>query len=214
MKNKKKTKTQKIKKIIIKKIKKMAKVTRIKGKEKKRQIEIESKEEEKLEKEKKDLPFVNKCHILTNPFIIVIGIENYNQNKSNFHWQNLFGVKQDVLQMSHLFYNIYNYQSISISYNINDKTDAKDIQSFNIKILKYKKNCVLEKECDIILDNKQKFHDYLIKMRSKIDLNEKNDGLIIFYSGHGVKDNIILGNGDRYKISNIISIFMEKIALI
>ena len=41
------------------------------------------------------------------------------------------------------------------------------------------------------MNSKKAFEDYLVKIRSKIDVNEANDGLIFYYSGHGKKDNII-----------------------
>ena len=45
------------------------------------------------------------------------------------------------------------------------------------------------------------------KIRSIIDLNEKNDGLIFYYSGHGQNRRIILSNGKSVLIENIIDIF-------
>ena len=41
-------------------------------------------------------------------------------------------------------------------------------------------------------------------------MNKCNDGLIFYYSGHGVRNGIILGDGKVYKTRNIIEVFNGK----
>ena len=60
-----------------------------------------------------------------------------------------------------------------------------------------------------ILKDAKSFQDYLKqKIRGIIDVNAENDGLIFYYSGHGEKDVIILGNDEKCAIKqNIMNIF-------
>ena len=58
--------------------------------------------------------------------------------------------------------------------------------------------------------NDQAFNDFLVEIRSKINLSKTNDGLIFDYSGHGIKNAIILSNGQSYLIKRINNIFNNK----
>ena len=49
-----------------------------------------------------------------------------------------------------------------------------------------------------------------MNIRARMNVNKCSDGLIFYYCGDGVKDNIILSNGQRYKISDIFKKFNGK----
>ena len=60
------------------------------------------------------------------------------------------------------------------------------------------------------MGDKQSFQDYLKRIRGKIEDKESNDGLIFYYSGHGIKDKIVLSNGSYFEIQNIVDTFDGK----
>ena len=127
---------------------------------------------------------VRNSQTLTNPYVIITGIENYLAAKPSGFWLNLPGVGVDVKNMIHLWKDIYKYQNTSVLFK-NAKNSKNETR----------------------MDSSQSFSDFLVDIRAQINVNKCNDGLIFYYSGHGVKDGIILANGEKYKISNIIKIF-------
>ena len=154
-----------------------------------------------------------KC-ILRNPFVIVIGIQNYGKTS----YATLDGIEWDVYRMAHLWHGIYKYNDISIIFcsNSKDKNSAKNIASNKCifsKLEQYKQyfNYPLGENDIDLMKNKQTFRDYLLKIRSEIERNERNDGLVLYYSGHGIKDGIkdciILSNGKPFPIRQIINVF-------
>ena len=154
--------------------------------------------------------------ILQNPYVVIIGIDDYNSNY-NEKLPNLPGVKQDIYKMAYLWNKIYGYKNVSIGCNYSSKDNSgnnnvsEEKSSRKDKEIEHK----LEQEFgNIINQNKVNnginFGDYLVKIRSGIDFLEKNDGLIFYYSGHGIKNKIILANGKRYWIKDIISTFDGK----
>ena len=122
---------------------------------------------------------------LQNPFVIVVGIENYSQS----HFDNLDGVAWDIKNMIKLWSKVYHYCDIETLSNSNKNKNEKG---------------------DKILKDRQEFEDYLRIIRGKIDANKRNDGLLFIYSGHGIKDAIILANGIKFKLCKIFEIFNGK----
>ena len=150
----------------------------------------------------------NKSHKLTNPYIIIIGIEKYTATDK---WLcNLDGVKQDVLNMIGLWRDIYGYKNMSVICSFND-TDKQGNMIIDKIVQKYGHYFPQKKTSDEILSDKKAFEDYLIKIRGKIEFKEENDGLILCYSGHGKLGNIILSNGKSCPIKEcIIDVFNGK----
>ena len=145
---------------------------------------------------------------VTNPFVILVGIENYEKSKQ---YESLDGVKYDINRMIHLWNDIYHYHNISLAFlpniNTNLNNNCNDIIN---KLDKYKQylNFPIKKTLsEKILCDKQSFSDYLTTIVSFINLNQENDGLIFYYSGHGAKDSIILSNGESFPIRSIIDKF-------
>ena len=141
---------------------------------------------------------------LINPYVIISAIENYSQSKPNGMWQNLEGVKIDVKNMIHLWNDIYNYKNVSIAFKntVDEKENNNNYNNNN--------NKNNNKNNNNAMNNGETFEDFLVESRAKINVNKCNDGLIFYYSGHGVKNHIILANGKKYKISDIIEIFNGK----
>lgn len=122
---------------------------------------------------------------MTNPFVVLLGIEDY--SKAVPKQINLPGVNVDITKMSNLWSNIYHYQDIQVAFHSKNGKNKND-----------------QGKC---LDSKEQFSDWLTEIRTKIEFYKRNDGLILYYSGHGVKDNIILSNGKKFLIENILKIF-------
>lgn len=140
--------------------------------------------------------------------MVLIGIENYDKTQKTY--PSLDGVKRDIYRMVQLWNDIYKYNSISTVYvpnseTIEDKTSKNTLE----KLAKYKqyRNTPSKNTSSEIVANKESFDRYLVKIRSIIDLNEENDGLIFYFSGHGIKDKIILSDGKSYPIRSIIDHF-------
>ena len=156
----------------------------------------------------------NKYQTIKNPFVIIVGVADYDQAPDN--WKSLDGVKQDVLRMVHVWKDIYGYNDISIVFKPNnDNNSNNNNKNNNIlqKLDKYKQHFnypYKKKDSNTILSDKQSFQDYLVRIRGKIEDSESNDGLIFYYSGHGIKDKIILSNGKSFSIRQIIDIFDGK----
>ena len=147
-----------------------------------------------------------KSQCMTNPFVILIGIEDYTKAQE---YQSLDGVKQDIYRMIHLWCDIYGYKNISmvfISSNNNKKAVIKKLDQYKAFLNFPLKNI---SSMDILSD-RQSFGDYLARIRSFIDYKDENDGIIFYYSGHGVKDKIILSNGKPFAIQEIINTFDGK----
>ena len=87
--------------------------------------------------------------------------------------------------------------------NVEKKDDKGDEIVQNIS-KNYKEYFPKNQKSSQILSNKGTCEDYLIKIRSIIDVNGKSDGLILYYSGHGVKNGIILANGESCSIKQSI----------
>ena len=135
---------------------------------------------------------------LTNPYVIIAAIEDYSQSKPNGMWKNLHGVNVDVKNMIHLWNDIYNYKTVSVAFkNTNDEEKQNNNNNNNNNNING-------------MNSSETFGDFLVDIRAKINVNKCNDGLIFYWSGHGVKNGIILANGKQYKISNIIEIFNGK----
>ena len=137
---------------------------------------------------------------LKNPFVIIIGIENYD-NVEN--WPILDGVSHDIKQMSHLWSKIFLYHNVEIISNAKDYANSSNYNKnkmHNININNGKE----------ILKNRQSLVDCLREMRSTINHNKSNDGLILCYSGHGTKTSIVLPNGHPVRLTDIYSIFDGK----
>ena len=133
---------------------------------------------------------------LSNPYVAVCGIENYSQSKPDGIWPNLAGVGVDVQSMASLWKTVYNYKNVCIAF---ESSDEKGQETQNNQISNTN-----------AMTNEQDFHDFLVDIRVQIDSKKCNDGLIFYYSGHGAKDAIILQDGDKYKIPNIIEVFNGK----
>ena len=142
-----------------------------------------------------------KNYVLRNPFVIVIGIENYGKTS----YVTLDGIGWDVYRMAHLWHDIYKYNDMSLVFRSSSEND----NTIGDKLGKYKKyfNYPIKAHDSDIMKEKQTFRDYLVKIRSEIERNERNDGLVLYYSGHGIKDCIILSNGKSFPIQEIINIF-------
>ena len=146
--------------------------------------------------------------LVSNPYVIIVGIENY----ANGGWSSLVGVKKDVYNMAKLWNKSYNYNSMSIVCNFNSNKD-QEIESQTVKNAlnkEFGKYVLANADCHRILNDKNEFQDYLLKIRAKIDTDQINDGLLFVYSGHGIKNAIVLGNGESYKILNIVNMFNNE----
>ena len=101
-----------------------------------------------------------------------------------------------------------------------DNTDHKDKQKSNrcLKLtitfteIKRTNNINVEtvESSSKILGNGTKFKNYLKnKVVSRINLDEKGniDGLIVCFSGHGIKDKMILSNGEEFEFRSLFDIF-------
>ena len=138
---------------------------------------------------------LNKSQKMTNPFVIVIGIEDYSDARNKYYkdYHDLNGVSIDVNRMKNLWHNIYNYQNIQVAFagckdNGNENGDA--------------------------LSNEVSFNKFLINIRNKqIEMNDSIDGLIFYYSGHGLKNRIILQNGKSLYLKKFIKYLIVKIVL-
>ena len=149
--------------------------------------------------------FANQeAQIISKPHVVVIGIEDYEIGNG---LESLIGVKQDVCRMLKLWNKVYKYKDISTVYSLNMQEEC-DEQVFNMLQKEYIQ--YLPDNREKVLTSSQNFYDYLALIRSKIDINRKNDSLIFYFSGHGVKDAIILGNGEKFAIKQIISMFNGK----
>ena len=109
---------------------------------------------------------------LTNPCVVLCGVEDYSLSKDASTWPNLNGVKVDVRNMIKLWKFMYNYQNTFVSFK---KTGPKT-DDINDNINNGDK-----------MNNKMAFSDFLVFIRATINVNQCNDGLIFYYSGHGVK---------------------------
>ena len=177
-----------------------------KGKEKQPKKLQEKQQEKQQEKEKTK----NIGQTIKNPFVVIVGSEDYNASE----YESLDGVKHDVLRMVRLWKDIYGYNDISIVFNPNNESDKNKSKDILEKLERYKEhfNYPYKKKTDSsrILENEQSFQDYLVKIRSKIEDNESNDSLIFYYSGHGIKDKIVLSNGKPFAIRRIVDTFDGK----
>ena len=110
--------------------------------------------------------------------------------------------------MVHLWYDIYKYKDISIvllpNNNNNNNNNTIDKIASKLELAKSKEYFKNSKD---ILSNRASLKRYLEKIRGIININETNDGLILYYSGHGNKDGIILPNGDIYTTQHIMKVF-------
>ena len=165
--------------------------------------------------------FANKHQKIKNPYVLAIGIEKYNDTAKLRGYSSLRGVKHDVSKMIHLWNEIYGYDNIGIVFapNVTSLHDC-DTDSDTDTVGNNSNNCnVIEKldeymgqehtysAGDEILCDRQKFSDNLIRIRGIINQNFKIDGLIFYYSGHGIDNKIILSNGHSFPIREILSLY-------
>lgn len=121
---------------------------------------------------------------LRNPYVIIIGITDYSNSKPKGRWSSLYGVDEDVKLMIKLWSNIYGYQDIHII------SDTKDNN----------------KNSDATMGKQQLMHT-LVHIRAKINVNQSNDGLILYYSGHGTKNRVVLSDGQKVSTQYIKQVF-------
>ena len=156
--------------------------------------------------------------MLSNPYIILNGISDYSKSKPPGKWQNLGGVIVDVKSMITLWSGIYGYNDMSVSLpNYTQQTRAQNNDSNeNNENKENKENKENEQEKDYgdsvmyaptAMANRESYNDFLVSIRATIDSSKCNDGLIYYYSGHGVKNGIILEDGKRFPIKQIFQIF-------
>ena len=185
-------------------------------------IPNENKKENKIKKQNvkeetlESLLSSQDSQTLSNPYIIISGIEDYSQSKPKGMWPDLNGVSVDVKNMINLWYNTYNYKNISVAFNNCEKKEASHNENQGIHTnnkLDYNftniGNLKIENS-KISMSNIETYNDFLVNIRATINFKNCNDGLIFYYSGHGVKNAIILSNGVQYKIRDIIEIFNNK----
>ena len=137
---------------------------------------------------------------IRNPYIIVNGISDYSKSQ-NKKWPNLKGVIVDIKNMINLWNGIYGYKNMSISLPTSNHNDDKNENE--------KKNDSVSYD-PTAMANKENYNDFLVGIRTKIDSNKYYDGLIYYYSGHGIKNNIILENGQQFRIKQIYQTFNGK----
>ena len=152
------------------------------------------------------------CQTIRNAFVIMIGICDYSnarKKEKTKHLHDLDGVFFDVQNMYYLWNNIYCYNknkgSIKIIANCNDSKQSQP-KSDNVIISNY-----FEAESNTILNDKQELLDLLLEYCSIINVAKCHDSLIFIYSGHGLKDKIILANGDLVELEEIYDAFNGKI---
>ena len=126
---------------------------------------------------------------MTNPFVIIIGIEDYSDARNKYHkqWQDLHGVSIDVNRMKNLWSYVYNYKNVHMAFagSKNGNNENGDV-----------------------LSNEASFNKFLIHIRNtQIEMNNKIDGLIFYYSGHGSENRIILKDGKSFRLKRIYQIF-------
>ena len=124
---------------------------------------------------------------MRNPYVILVGIEDYSdaREKYNRKWRDLNGVSIDINRMKKLWSNTYNYKNIKIALAGTKESDHGDA-----------------------LSDEASFNRFLINIRNKqMETNNKIDGLIFYYSGHGLENRIILKNGKSFWLKKIYKIF-------
>ena len=126
---------------------------------------------------------------LTNPYIILVGIEKVSSNK----WSDLRGIGIDLENMYRLWHDIYNYHSIAVAYCGNTSKKMAQLSESN----KYNNVCA----------DKRSFCDFLAEIRNEIEFKSVSDGLIFYFSGHGANDKIVLNDGTLFEMDKISDIF-------
>ena len=172
--------------------------------------------------------FASNHQKIQNPYVLAIGIEKYNDKAKLKGYRSLDGVKHDLYGMIHLWRDIYGYNNIGILFAPNVKNnndyDADTVKNnnnnnnndnnHNGKTMEKLEDYIGQKDTyfagDEVLCDRQKFSDNLIQIRSIMNQNFKIDGLIFYYSGHGIENKIILSNGHSFPIREIVDIFDGK----
>ena len=142
----------------------------------------------------------NEKHIIRNPYVLIITIQNYsasrirnsNRKQSNADhrvgWKDLIGPGKDAIILKGLWSDIYNFSDVAVWCD----------DSSNTKISAPTKTFVA---------NANNFTQGIISVRDELHANLRNDGLIVCYAGHGVKDAIILANGDKFELASLFELF-------
>ena len=92
---------------------------------------------------------LKKSQKMTNPFIILIGIEDYSDARNKYHKE-----YPDLHRMKNLWLNTYNYKHIQVAFAGRKNNESGDV-----------------------LSNQESFNKFLVDIRNKqIEMNDKIDG--------------------------------------
>ena len=143
---------------------------------------------------------------ICNPFIIIVGICDYSNARNNkLPYYDLNGVLIDMEKMYYLWKNIYNYNNYKNSIKLVCNGNPKNIKNSKLTGTEFVANS------NQIVNDESTFVKFLNKCRTIIDYEECFDSLIFIYSGHGIKDSIILANGDSVELEKIYNKFNGEI---
>ena len=106
--------------------------------------------------------------IMTNPYVILVGIEDYSKSKPKMI--NLDGVGVDIKTMLNLWSSVYGYKDLEIGF--------KPLQSGDKASNKHKDIKQFDSKC---IDSNQEFSDWLINSPTNLSFYKRNDGLIFYF---------------------------------
>ena len=133
--------------------------------------------------------------MLRNPYIVINGISDYSKAEPKGVWQNLDGVIVDIKNIINLWHDIYGYNNMTVS--LHNYTQQKNNNTISDSV----------SYAPLAMADSNSYNDFLVGIRLKIDSNKCYDGLIYYYSGHGVTNGIILENGEKFSIKRIFQTF-------